>query len=200
MAQLRMKKLAGPREVILLGLISTVIVFMFWGRVYSPKSLEAKEVKTKLKTIGLEAEALKKETAKLKEERGKKIVVKDTLDSPNVKIQILKGSKSPEFTRQITLLDIITSKNFKKNVMLGGIVFQGQQESGGYQKTPMGLKVSGSFAEINEFISTLDSLEALVSVDSIFMTRDAVKGNQMASEIAITLYQVEGIHATDPNL
>ena len=202
-----LKKTASLQELILGILIMFALLFIFMTRFYSPKAKVLEDLKKDMKSLEVDKKSLKVQTDELRQQRQKKTQV-IPVDSNNLKIQILKGGRVPDFSKMTTLLAKIASPSFQKELQLTELTTLGTSEANGYTKNPLRIKAKGTFSELANFLERLDSLPGLVSVDSIFFAvgiipvETALLGIDRGAdilelEIAATLYQVVGIDAVE---
>lgn len=196
MDQTSLKKIASLRELILATLILMIVLYTFFKNFYGAQSKAINDLKTQKQTLEAETKTLQATLEALRAQNvSKRKVVK--VDSPNVKIQILKGGRHPEFSKLNDFLEQITSPNFQKQLKLNEITNRGTTEGKGFTTNPVFISASGAFDQIAEFLRQLDDLPALVSVDSLFLTIAEETPNMMNLELNTTFYQVEGINAAN---
>jgi Tfp pilus assembly protein PilO len=196
MDQVSLKKIASLREVGLAILVLGVILFTFFNNFYSSQTQKINDLKTQKTTLETEVKSLRSTVQNMHQQNNtKNKTVK--VDSPNVKIHILKGGQPPAFSKMNAFLEQITSPNFQNQLKLNEITTQGAAEEKGYIKNPVSITAQGAFEGIANFLKRLDDIEALVSVDSLFISISDSAPDKMDLELSTTLYQVEGIHAAN---
>lgn len=192
-----LKNIASIRELLISVTIIFFIIIVFFNYLYAAKSNQLKEIGLQVKAVEIEKKALVAQIEGLRKKREQKELEVVPVVTTNTKILILKGGKKPEFVRITDFLEKLVDPNFRGRVDLSNVATAAIGGGSGFTKQPVSITAKGTFGQITRFLKGLDDVEALVSVDSIFMaghpSGEKKEGTGMDAQIAVTLYEVEGL-------
>lgn len=191
MAAPKLKKMASPKEVILMAFCLMMLAYMFHRYFYTPLVMNLKEAKKGADVIVGEKQSLKEQMASLEERRMAKQAQTAVQSSANTRIEILDGRHKPKITNLQAMLETITQPRVKNSVTLISLTAKNAEASDGYRKSSFSLEAAGTFGSIIAFMKNLDELEALLAIESLSLEADPVAKGNVNLALAASLYELE---------
>jgi Tfp pilus assembly protein PilO len=190
-----LKKPAQVRESILAGLVMLVICYMFYTNFFTPKQKMINEVTVKIEKTDLEIKNTKEINSSLekkhKEQESELKKQAKELANQNEKVQLIQKYKTPDHNGISDFLNAITHPNFRTKLSIDSLKYDPTKKESGFTSTQFKLEASGKFHNAVEFISKLEKVQALVSLDSISIQTSDRDSSLIKLEITGTFYQLE---------
>lgn len=190
-----LKKIATPREMVLFSVLFLSLIAIFSRLLYSPLQEQIHDLKKQygeVKSQKMELETQLNALIKLQNQKQQEVV---TIESPNAKIQMLKGKIRPSFDDLPSILARFASGPILAGATITGFSSNQPMARDGYIQTSITISAKGSFQDITRFIENMEHTRALVALASISIAKVPDVEGEMDSQIIANLYQVEGIHA-----
>lgn len=189
-----LKKIAKPREILLAAALTLCVVVVLFRVYYPPQSKKLQMLKGQVHALKIDKKSLEKKAQVLAQQKKKKQV--SVKISANPKIQILKGDIPPQVSKIASFVELLTSSKFLQGMTLLSVSSHSPSDQSGYLRLPVSLKTRGPFDLVISLIRNIETVEALAVINSVFIeSSDLVKG-EVNLNMTVSLYQVEGIHAS----
>lgn len=185
-----LKKVANLREQILAGLVMLAIFVMFVRVIYSPKKDEVTRLKSQVKNLKMEKDALDKFTQALRETALKE-QLQAAKELPSIKVQVLKGDVKSVAKETPALLSLVTSQPFLKGILVKEMSDLAPKQEKGYKKADFFINAHGFFRNMIEYLDRMRKLPALLVVENIDLKVVDEKAARVELELNGTLFQME---------
>lgn len=193
-----LKKPAKPREIVMAG-VALVISFVFTTNNFiKPKIQEAAELGSQFKELKDKTSSLqqlntvlreKKQQAELDAAKQQPTQVVETQDP---RILLLKNTKRQRYAGVSEFLQDISSVGFRSSVIIDSVKYDPKQMRGGYDETKFIMAFHGDYAKIQSFLKKLESVPALLTLESLSMNIGTGETQNVIVSLTGTFYQLEG--------
>ena len=187
-----LKKSVNSREMMLAAVFYLALLFMFLRIFYWPHQAELTLLSEKTQSMQLEKEALEKFASASQVHQQEQTIFTSKPSTP--KMQILSGKNKALITTLPSLLNTITARDFIDSLVVDSMNQSPKVNQNGYSKSPLKLKAHGTFKNILTFLSKVDELKALVTIDALALFLEANQQSDVSLELTATLYQLEDVH------
>ncbi len=178
---------ANLRERVLFGLVAFAICFVSFRTFYVPQSVKIGELSDRLAMIRLERDALLKFQQATPTLSG----TKSFAPKRGVKIKILLGEIQEKEEDVAGLLGGITEPVFLNRLKILKMSFQPPVSEKGYSKSDFSLVVSGSFADVIQYLERLETYPALFDLESIHLMATLSQSQELEAELAGRFFKMD---------
>jgi len=185
-----LKKVANTREQVLAGLVMLAIFVMYARVFYSPKSTEVARLKSQVKNLKMEKEALEKFTQALRETTLKE-QLKAAKEPPSIKIQVLRGDVKSVAKETSALLSLVTSQPFLKGILVKEMNDLPLKQEKGYKKGDFFINAQGPFRNMTDYLDRIRKLPVLLVLENIDLKVVDTKAAKVEIELNGALFQME---------
>ena len=177
----------SAREKIYFFVVLALIVFMFLRVLWLPTLDKIKGNKGEIKNIKLQTSTLEKfidldkKLASAKPAKAAEEIDKE------IQTILSKSSKNP----QTVITDVVnkmTGRDALGSMTLESISFQPLNALGGYASIPIALSVQGTFSALQNYLSRLEKIEYLFTIDNIKFAESENHTGLIKADIAAKLY------------
>lgn len=191
-----LKKVATVREMVLAGVLTLGVVYIFSQNLYPIQ-------KTKAETLSNSIQALEKEKMELI--KAKAILIRQrqinsnkikitTAKASSTRMKILQGEKKALFDNALDFIKHVSHPEFAKGITIEQVVNKDAKDEGNYVKSTLEFRTLGGFKEQLRFIKNIEDTEALISLDNLEMIPQKDSTNMIELNIKASVYQVEGVN------
>ena len=181
------------REQLLAGLVMLAIFVMFVRVIYSPKKDEVTRLKSQVKNLKMEKDALNKFTQALRETALKE-QLQVAKELPSIKVQVLKGDVKSVAKETAALLSLVTSQPFLKGILVKEMSDLSPKQEKGYKKADFFINAQGSFRNMIDYLDRIRKLPVLLVLENIDLKVVDEKAARVELELNGALFQVEERH------
>lgn len=187
---MKLKDKAKPRESFLTLLIFVLLLFTFFNNFYAPRGKALRDLGEKISAAKQEKKILELGLTILAKKGTPRPQTPAGATSGDPKMDILNGS-GKGLARFSDFIRTLTEPHFEPGIKVDSFTFAAEEKRSGFSRISFKLTAKGAFNHITPFIEKIDSLPALVAIDSLFLGNDE-EAQGMDIEIGASFYQTEG--------
>lgn len=178
---------ASPRERVYFVIVMILIVFLAFRILWLPISHGMKTKKMEISNLKLQISTLEKFTDLDKKLAPQQPAIKKEEIDKKIEEILKKSSDDPQKIMSSVIRDV-TSRSKLGNLILNDVTFQPPVAQSGYASMPVAIVVEGTYSSIETYLSKLEKIEYLFTVDNIkFQVSEAHPGLVVA-ELTAKLY------------
>ncbi len=195
----QLSKQAKVRETIMILAIIAGILYLAFDYLYFPKKEKNTELIEQISAL-TEREASIRKLMKALEQRHTKMQdeVKQqslTTKSKDTRILMITKYKKSLYKNVSDFLNSVMQQTYQSSVNVDAIKQDTPKEKKGYEETGFSLKFNGRFPNIIDFIQNLESIPALITLDTLEIRVSKLDVNMVNVDIAGTFFKLENANA-----
>ena len=178
---------ANLREQVLFGLVSFVLIVLFFKSYYTPKAAEVAELNKTIQTLNQEKQALTHFSSSmpvLKKEEA-------TSNKKGVKVKILFGEIKSNFQDLSSVLSQITAPDYLGDVVIQKVSLDPLSLDKGYRRIDFSLNVLGNFQDLMQYLQNLEQFPALFTVQRLNLRTAEGHVQELEADIFIRFFELE---------
>lgn len=177
----------SSREKVYLVVILILIIAAFARLLWIPTYKNIKQRKVEIGNIRLQITPLEEFLSTNRQvEQQKPVISKEVIDRRFE--DALKGKNDNPHQIISDVTSEITSRKNIGNMTLTNIAFEVPKAESGYVKIPIRVEIVGTFPSLQRYLSKLESLDYLFTVDNVKLGASAEHPGMITGELSGTLY------------
>lgn len=186
---LNLKREPTLREKVIFGVVILISFIFFLDSLWKPQSVKIHALKSELRTVEQQADALKKLIDATKMQINK--VTAETDKAPELDDYVKKvlERKIVDISEEVnSTADLMRSRVFAKKADIVKVEIGDRTEDSGFTKVPIMVEIKGRYTAIKDYLESLESIGRALIVDSFQMEKGQGKSNELVVKINTELF------------
>ena len=191
----QLKKPAQSREIILAAVGILVVSYLAFTNFVVPFRGDADSLVEQLEKVRGEADAIAKFNDVIrqnqKQQIGSSVAQQSMVGAKDLRIQLIQRNKKARYGNIMDFLEEVTSPAFRSMVSIDSLKYDTTVELSGYNSTHFEIVLNGRFPRVINFIRKLESVEALLTLETIEIISNKTDTFTVTLRMGGTYYQLQ---------
>lgn len=182
---------ANKREQLLSGAAMVLILIIFFRLVYIPSNQNQVNLNTQIINLRMEKDALEK-FVKALQQKLPSLKGREIKGPMTAKTKILMGEEEPMTENVAELFKLLSAHSFLKGVRIQELSHIPLKSANGYTEQSFFIGLEGTFRNVAAYLSRVEALPALLSVDNLSIKVVTPKASEIRLELNGSLFALGG--------
>lgn len=184
-----LKREPTAREKIIFVVVILVTFIFFLDSLWKPQSTKIHALKSELRTVELEANAVKQLIDATAMQLNKAASESDKTPLLDDYVKKVVERKIVDVTEEVnSTADLMRSRAFAKKADISKVEIGDKVEEGGFIKVPITVEMKGRYTSVKDYFQALETIGRALVVDSFNMEKSIGKSNELIVKIKTELY------------
>ena len=179
----------SSREKIIFVVVLAASLLFFLDTLWKPQSVKIHALKSELRTVELEADAVRKLIEATTVQLNKAVSETDKTQTMDSYVKKVVERKIVDVTEEVnSTADLMRSRGFAKKADIMKVQIGDRVEEGGFIKVPIAVEMKGRYTAVKDYFESLENIGRALVVDSFQMEKGQGKSNDLFVKIKTELY------------